>query len=85
MGRVGASFGGASGLIARPRLYETIIFKSLNYNILIGKYCALIVEPGMSAMNMLDLWQPDLDWFRLAGSMGGEGAKATILDRCTFA
>jgi acetolactate synthase-1/2/3 large subunit len=33
-------------------------------------------------MDMLDLGKPDLDWVRLAGGMGVEGAQATTLEQC---
>ena len=60
----------------------TIILKNRSYNILIGEYRAVGAEPGVSAMDMLNLGNPDLDWVRLAEGMGVEGAQATTLERC---
>jgi len=60
----------------------TIILKNRSYNILIGEYRAVGAEPGSTAMDMLDLGKPDLDWVRLAGGMGVEGAQATTLEQC---
>ncbi|RQT14943.1 hypothetical protein [Burkholderia contaminans] len=37
--------------------------------------------PGPTAMGMLDLSNPDIDWVKLANSMGGaETARATTMD-----
>ncbi len=60
----------------------TIILSNRKYNILIGEYRAVGTEPGATAMQMLDLGRPDLDWVRLAGGMGVEAARAATLEEC---
>ena len=39
-------------------------------------------KPGETAMSMLDLGNPDLDWVTLANGMGVQAARATTLDAC---
>ncbi|MCV0429450.1 MAG: hypothetical protein K5905_28740, partial [Roseibium sp.] len=58
----------------------TIIISNRKYNILIGEYENVGATPGKTAMDMLDLSNPDLDWVSLANGMGVEGAVATNLD-----
>ena len=68
---------------ARERLPSTtIILSNRKYNILIGEYKAVGATPGATAMNMLDLSNPDLDWVKIANGMGVEAARATTLDSC---
>ena len=38
-------------------------------------------NPGRTAMDMLDLSNPDLDWVRLAGGMGVEAARAETMEQ----
>ena len=37
---------------------------------------------GRTALAMMDLGDPDLDWVRLAGGMGVEAARAETLEAC---
>ncbi len=68
---------------AREKLpCTTIILANRKYNILIGEYRNVGAVPGATAMSMLDLGNPDLDWVRLAGGMGVEGARAATLEEC---
>jgi acetolactate synthase-1/2/3 large subunit len=68
---------------ARERLpVTTILLNNRRYNILIGEYRGVGATPGATAMQMLDLGNPDLDWVRLAGGMGVEAARATTLEQC---
>ncbi|GAB2487893.1 acetolactate synthase large subunit [Comamonas humi] len=68
---------------ARERLpVTTIILSNRKYNILIGEYKGVGAVPGATAMNMLDLGNPALDWVQLAGGMGVEAARATTLEQC---
>jgi acetolactate synthase-1/2/3 large subunit len=68
---------------ARERLpVTTIILKNGKYNILIGEYKGVGAVPGPTAMSMLDLGDPDLDWVRLAAGMGVAGGRAATLDEC---
>ncbi|MBZ6078232.1 acetolactate synthase large subunit [Microvirga puerhi] len=68
---------------ARERLpCTTILLNNRKYNILIGEYRNVGAVPGPTAMSMLDLSNPDLDWVKLANGMGVEAARATTLDEC---
>lgn len=58
----------------------TIILSNRRYEILIGEYANVGATPGPTAMDMLDLGKPDLDWVSLARGMGVEGAVAPDLD-----
>ena len=68
---------------ARERLpCTTIILSNRKYAILIGEYKGVGAKPGPTAMSMLDLGNPNLDWVKLAGGMGVEAARAATLDEC---
>ncbi len=68
---------------AREKLpVTTIILNNHKYQILIGEYAGVGANPGPTAMNMLDLGNPDIDFVRLANSMGVEAARATTLENC---
>ena len=66
---------------ARERLdVTTVILSNRSYAILLGEYQGVGANPGRTAMDMMDLGNPDLDWPGLARAMGVEGARATTLD-----
>ena len=66
---------------ARERLpVTTIIIANRKYQILLGEYLGVGANPGPTAMNMLDLGNPDLDWVKLAEGMGVEAARTESLD-----
>ena len=68
---------------ARERLpVTTILLNNRKYAILIGEYAGVGAVPGATAMSMLDLANPELDWVKLAGAMGVEAARATTMERC---
>ncbi|WP_307137007.1 acetolactate synthase large subunit [Pseudoroseomonas cervicalis] len=68
---------------ARERLpVTTIVLANRKYQILLGEYQGVGANPGPTAMSMLDLGNPDLDWCKLAGGMGVEAARATTLEQC---
>jgi acetolactate synthase-1/2/3 large subunit len=68
---------------ARERLpVTTIILSNRKYNILIGEYKGVGAVPGPTAMSMLDLTDPSLDWIRLAQGMGVDAGRAHTLDEC---
>ena len=68
---------------AREKLpCTTILLNNRRYNILIGEYKNVGAVPGPTAMGMLDLSNPDLDWVKLAQGMGVEAARATTLEAC---
>jgi acetolactate synthase-1/2/3 large subunit len=68
---------------ARERLpVTTILLNNRSYKILVGEYRNVGATPGPTAMGMLDLGRPDIDWVRLAGSLGVEAAHAETLEAC---
>jgi len=60
----------------------TILLNNRKYNILIGEYKNVGATPGPTAMGMLDLSNPDIDWVKLANSLGVEAARATTMEAC---
>ncbi|HEY4250254.1 MAG TPA: acetolactate synthase large subunit [Roseomonas sp.] len=68
---------------AREKLpVTTILLSNRKYQILLGEYQNVGANPGRTAMDMLDLGNPDLDWVKLANGMGVEAAKASTLEAC---
>jgi acetolactate synthase I/II/III large subunit len=68
---------------AREKLpVTTVILSNRKYQILIGEYSNVGANPGPTAMNMLDLGNPDLDFVKMANGMGVEGVKASSLESC---
>lgn len=68
---------------AREKLpVTTVILANRKYQILLGEYQGVGANPGRTAMDMLDIGNPDLDWVRLAGGMGVAAAKAHSLEDC---
>ena len=66
---------------ARERLdVTTVILSNRKYQILLGEYRGVGANPGRTAMDMMDLGNPDLDWTRLAGGMGVEATRVETLD-----
>lgn len=62
---------------AREKLdVTTVIFSNRKYQILIGELANVGANPGRTAMDMLDLGNPDLDFTGMARSMGVEAARA---------
>jgi acetolactate synthase I/II/III large subunit len=62
---------------AREKLdVTTVIFANRKYQILLGELANVGANPGRTALDMLDLGSPDLDWVSLARGMGVEGARA---------
>jgi len=58
----------------------TIIFANRKYAVLLGELAQVGADAGKTALNMLDLSRPPLDWVHLANGMGVEAAKATTLE-----
>ena len=66
---------------AREKLpVTTVILSNRKYQILLGEYMAVGANPGRTAMDMLDLGNPDIGWPRLAESLGVESAQADTLE-----
>lgn len=67
---------------AREQLpVTTILLNNSKYNILIGEYKNVGASPGDTAMSMLDLGNPSIDWTKLAQGMGVEAARASSLEQ----
>src|SRR5579864_5719522 len=67
---------------ARERLnVTTVILSNRKYQILLGELAAVGANPGRTALEMMDLGNPDLNWAGLAASMGVEAARAETADR----
>ena len=67
---------------AREKLdVTTVILSNRSYAILLGEYRGVGANPGRTAMDMMNLGNPDLDWPGLARGMGVEGARATTLEQ----
>ncbi len=66
---------------ARERLdVTTVILSNRKYAILLGELAGVGANPGRTALDMMDLSNPDLDWVRIAGGMGVEAARATDME-----
>ena len=62
---------------ARERLdITTILLSNRKYQILIGELANVGANPGRTAMDMLDLSNPNIGWVKLAEGMGVEAAPA---------
>jgi acetolactate synthase-1/2/3 large subunit len=61
---------------AREKLdVTTVLLSNRKYAILLGELANVGANPGRTALDMLDIGNPDIDWPRLAGSMGVEAAR----------
>jgi len=68
---------------AREQLpVTTVILSNRKYAILLGEYRNVGANPGRTAMDMMDLGNPDLDWVKIANGMGVEAAKTATLEGC---
>jgi acetolactate synthase-1/2/3 large subunit len=68
---------------AREKLpCTTILLNNRKYGILIGEFKGVGAAPGPTALGMLDLSNPELDWVRLANGMGVEAAQASTMEQC---
>ncbi len=66
---------------AREKLdITTVIFANRKYAILLGEYAAVGANPGRTALDMLDLGNPDLDFVKIAAGMGVEAARASTVE-----
>jgi hypothetical protein len=66
---------------AREKLpVTTIVLRTRYYAILLGEYRNVGANPGRTAMDMMDLGNPNIDWVRIANGMGVEAAKTATLD-----
>jgi len=68
---------------AREKLpVTTVLLSNRKYQILLGEYQNVGANPGRTALDMLDLGNPDIGWVKLANSMGVEAAQASTLEAC---
>ena len=69
---------------AREKLdVTTVILSNRSYAILMGEYLGVGANPGRTALDMMSLRDPDLDWPRIAGGLGVAAARAETLDQFT--
>jgi acetolactate synthase-1/2/3 large subunit len=67
---------------AREKLdVTTIVFSNRKYAILLGELAGVGANPGRTALDMMDIGNPDLDWPRMAQSMGVEAARAETCEQ----
>lgn len=67
---------------ARERLdVTTVLLNNRKYAILISELTNVGANPGRTALDMLDLGNPDLGWIKLAQGLGIEAASADSLER----
>jgi acetolactate synthase-1/2/3 large subunit len=67
---------------ARERLdVTTIIFNNRRYAILQGELAAVGANPGRTALDLMDLGNPDMDWVRIAEGFGVPAARAETMER----
>jgi acetolactate synthase-1/2/3 large subunit len=67
---------------AREKLdVTTIIFSNRKYAILLGELANVGANPGRTALDMMDLGNPDIDWCRISQGMGVEAARAETMEQ----
>jgi len=67
---------------ARERLdVTTVIFDNRRYAILQHELAAVGANPGRTALDMLDLGNPEIDWVRVAEGFGVPAARAETMER----
>ncbi len=67
---------------ARERLdVTTIILSNRQYAILLGELANVGANPGRTALDMMDLTNPELNWVKIAGGMGVEAARAETMEQ----
>jgi acetolactate synthase-1/2/3 large subunit len=65
----------------RERLdVTTVILSNRKYQILLGELANVGANPGRTALEMMDLGHPDLNWRQLAEGMGVEAARTDTAD-----
>lgn len=61
---------------AREKLdVTTVLLSNRKYAILLGELANVGANPGRTALDMMDLGNPDIDWSRMANAMGVEAAR----------
>jgi acetolactate synthase-1/2/3 large subunit len=66
---------------AREKLaVTTVVLSNRKYQILLGELANVGANPGRTALDMLDIGRPDIDWVSLARAFGVEAAKAENME-----
>jgi acetolactate synthase-1/2/3 large subunit len=69
---------------AREKLaVTTVVLSNRKYQILLGELANVGANPGRTALDMLDIGRPDIDWVGLSRSFGVEAAKAEDMKQFT--
>jgi acetolactate synthase-1/2/3 large subunit len=58
----------------------TVVFANRKYAILLHELANVGANPGRTALDMLDIGNPDLDFVQLANGMGVEAARADTME-----
>jgi len=67
---------------AREKLdVTTVLLSNRKYQILLGELANVGANPGRTALEMMDLGNPDLNWAGMAQAMGVEAARTDTADR----
>ena len=67
---------------AREKLnVTTVVFANRKYQILLGELANVGANPGRTALDMMDLGNPDIDFVKLANGMGVEAARADTMEQ----
>lgn len=67
---------------AREKLdVTTIILSNRKYAILLAEYAGVGATPGRTAMDMMDLGNPGMNWVSIAEGFGVEAARASTLEQ----
>jgi acetolactate synthase-1/2/3 large subunit len=59
----------------------TVILANRKYAILLGELAGVGANPGRTALDMMDLANPALEWCQIANGLGVEAAKAETLEQ----
>ena len=74
--------GGKPWTQAREKLnVTTVVFANRKYQILLGELANVGANPGRTALDMMDLGNPDIDFVKLANGMGVPAAKAETMEQ----
>jgi len=66
---------------ARERLdVTTVILANRKYAILLGELANVGANPGRTALDMMDLGNPDLDWCKISQGLGVDAARADSME-----
>ncbi len=67
---------------AREKLdVTTVILSNRKYAILLGELANVGANPGRTALDMMDLGNPNLDWVQIGQGLGVESARAETMDQ----